>query len=143
MARIYEMNITVSSVIENLDDFELVLGEAEKSEIKAPCFLKLDGDTAVISYTEKNENGKTLTEITINNNTVSVKKRGDINTNMIFAEKEITKTIYSIPPFSFDAEIYTRKIRSTISSSGGKLELFYSITVGGAKKNTVLKAVLS
>ena len=62
---------------------------------------------------------------------------------MIFAEKETTKTIYSIPPFSFDAEIYTRKIRSTISSSGGKLELFYSITVGGAKKNTVLKAVLS
>ena len=91
---------------------------------------------------EKNENGKTLTEITIDKASVSVKKRGDIETDMVFAEKELTKTVYRVPPFSFDAEIYTRKIRNSITSKGGRLELFYCITVGGAKKNTVLRAVI-
>ena len=142
MARIYEMNITVSSVIENLDDFGLADGESEKSEIKAPCFLKLDEQKAVISYTEKNENGKTVTEIIIEENSVAVNKHGDIETSMLFIEKELTKTLYNVPPFSFDAEIYTRKIRNSVTATGGKLELYYNITVGGAKKNTVLRAVI-
>ena len=44
-----------------------------------------------------------------------------------------------MPPYSFDTDIYTRRIRNSLSLSGGELTLIYDMTIGGAKKKTTMK----
>ena len=58
---------------------------------------------------------------------------------MLFREGYTDKSLYQVPPYSFDAVIYTKKIRSTLTKDGGRVDIFYRMTLGGAEKNVRMR----
>lgn len=139
MAFIYELEYTVHSVIENLDDNGVIEGEPEVNLITVDGFLKSDGESLFITYAEMSEGGKILTDMTISEGEVKLSRRGAVMLDATFREGESVKTVYSIPPYSFDATLSTKKIRSEITKDGGTLRLHYGMNIGGQEKAVRMK----
>ena len=139
MAFVYEHEYTIHSVIENLDDSGLPEGDPEISITTAEGFFKSEDERSLVTYTEMTEGGRVVTDITIDTNSVRLSRRGAVVFDATFREGEVCKTLYSIPPYSFDAEIKTKKIRSDITKSGGELRILYSMNIGGQEKSVRLK----
>ncbi len=141
MAFIYDVNITVHSVIENLTDSGLVDGEPEINIITIPGFLKAEreGDVYYISYKEDTDEGRALTDIRLSDGEVMLSRRGDSSYDIRFSLGEVHESIYRAGAYSFDMSVLTKKIRNSISREGGELQLIYKMTLGGADKNARMK----
>ena len=139
MAYIYELEYTVHSVIENLDDSGLAEGEPEISITTAQGFLKVAQERTVISYAESTEGGRVTTDITVDGEALTLSRRGAVVFDATFREGETCKTVYSVPPYSFDAEIRTKRVDAGITKTGGQLRLLYSMNIGGQEKSVRLK----
>jgi len=139
MAIIKEKKFKISSVIENMTPSGLVDGETERTEITPDGFLKIGEDATVITYTENTEGGRVATDITLTETTVTVTRRGAVVCDMVFSEGESHKSLYQVPPYSFDTEIYTKKIRNNMTRDGGRIDIFYTMKIGGAEKSVRMK----
>lgn len=126
-------HVTVRSYAENLDDFGLT-ESTESDTLTVDANLAAENGKITLSYKQKSEGGECKTNLTVKDKTVTLTRSGAIESVMIFSEGKTTETLYSIPPYSFDASIETKRIKSSLCSTGGTLELLYFITVGGAKK---------
>ena len=133
-----DVKIEIDSLIEDLDDNGLVADSAKASTLSEGK-MRADGNEFFLFYTETAENEKTESEISLKNGLVSVSRSGSLRCDFLFAEGKTTSTVYSVGGYSFDAEIYTRKIRSSFGEDGGKISLIYDMTIGGAKKKTKMK----
>lgn len=131
--------IKIESYIENLDSRGLVEGDGERS-VSCPRgkYGYLDGK-AIISYGEESEGGRIESEVQLLGETVRVKRSGAIESIFVFREGECTHSLYKIPPYSFETEIKTRRIRVSLDERGGTLELFYNMKIGGTDKNARMK----
>ena len=107
MAIIKEKKFKISSVIENLSQSGLPEGDTERTEITPDGFLKISDGEIVIMYSESTEGGKVVSDIIIADDTVSVIRRGAVVSDMVFSEGERHNSLYQVPPYSFDTEIYT------------------------------------
>ena len=96
-----------------------------------------------LSYEETSEGGPIKSDITIADGHVRVRRTGAIESDFMFAEGEVTKSLYKIPPYSFDTSITTKKIRNNLTRSGGKLTIIYDMNVGGADKNVRMTITLA
>ena len=134
--------VSVRSYIENLDDFGLT-ESTESDVVSAACNYAFAGGVAHISYETESEGVKTKTEITSERGYVRLLRSGGIDSVMEFSEGELTKTLYRIPPYAFDAEIDSKKIRSSLGECGGTLELLYYLSIGGAKKKMRLSLTVA
>ena len=139
MAYIYELEYTIHSVIENLDDAGLVIDEPEISITTSEGFFKTYEDRSVISYTESTEGGKVTTDITLAEGEITLLRRGAVVFDATFKEGEVYKTVYSVPPYSFDTEIKTKRIRADMTKAGGEIRLLYSMNIGGQEKSVRMK----
>lgn len=139
MAIIKEKKFKISSVIENLTPSGLVDGEAECTEITPEGFLKITDDEFVITYSENNDSGRVVSDITLTEKTVTVTRRGGVVSDMVFSEGKRHKSLYQVPPYSFDAEIFTKKIRNNMTRDGGRVDIFYTMKIGGADKSVRMK----
>lgn len=137
-----KVKIEIESLIEELDDAGLV-DSSEKTRAEHNGELTKRDEELLLTYTEKAENVKIDSKISVNGNGVTVSRRGGAEYDFIFREGEKTLSLYSIPPYSFDAEIYTKKIRNALDENGGELSLIYDMTLGGAKKRTKMKIRVS
>ena len=133
-----EVTIYTQSLIENLSETGLA-ESSEKNESEAVGTLRYDSDVISISYTEMIEGTKVSTRITVAENYVKVARRGGVECDFEFCEGQATTAIYKVPPYSFDAEIFTRKIRSSLTDNGAEISLVYDMTVGGIGKKTNMK----
>ena len=134
MAQIKEKKIKIASVIENFCSDGFAEGELERSESCSSGFLKISDNEYNLTCAEDTEGGRLVTDIVITEDTVRVKRVGAIESEMIFKEGMIHKSTYSIPPYSFDSEIMTKKIRNAMTSDGGRVDIFYNMKIGGAEK---------
>ena len=139
MAYIYECKIKIHSVIDNLDEQGLAEGDPEINIITVPGFLKVAQSTMELSYVESTEESRTTVDMRLTPQRVELSRRGSVVCDMIFDESEPCRCIYSIPPYSFDMSINTKKIRSSLCKSGGDLQLIYSMNVGGQEKRVRMK----
>ncbi len=140
MKRITEAKIKILSVIENLDASGLAEGDSERSESEACGFYHYsDCGEIIISYTEKGEGGKAETLITVRDESVTVKRTGAIESELFFKEGEEHRSVYSVPPYSFDASVITKRIRRSLGLDGGSLDLIYIMKIGGADKSAKMK----
>ena len=139
MAYVYDFTFRVHSVIDNLDDAGLPEGAPEISETLSDGFLKIAEDTLYITYKEESEGGRIISDITVDREGVHLVRRGAIEFDVTFSEGKTVNTIYSIPPYSFDATVRTARIRSDITKAGGSLRIHYSMNVGGQEKAVRLK----
>ena len=137
-----KIRIKIESTVEELDDAGLT-ESSEKTESSAEGLLDNGENGIRITYSETEENTTTNTLITVAEKEVSVRRDGGVEYEFIFREGETTSSIYSVPPYSFDTEIYTRKIRNTLTDGLGEISLLYDMTIGGAKKRTRMKIKVS
>ncbi len=140
MSTTNKVKISLISTIENLSDTGLPSGDSERSESSAFGTLLSGARGSVISFSEETEGGAVSTKIEILCGNVRVCRHGAIESNMLFSEGVAHRSVYSVPPYSFDANIFTRKIRGSIEE-GGKLEIFYDMEIGGAKKSVRMSLV--
>lgn len=139
MAIIKEKKFRISSVIESLSPTGLVEGDPERTEITPDGFLKISDSETVIMYSEQTESGKVVSDIIITENSVTVKRRGAVVSDMVFIEGESHKSLYEVPPYSFDTEIFTKKIRNNMTRDGVRIDIFYSMKMGGADRAVKMK----
>ena len=139
MGIIKEKRFKISSVIENLTPEGLVEGEAEKTEITIDGFLKIVDEGFEISYVELTEGGRVASDIKITENTVDVKRRGAVDSDMYFETGVTHKSLYTVTPYSFDSEITTKKIRNNMTRDGGRIDIFYNMKIGGAGKSVRMR----
>ena len=135
-----EVCVKVSSVIESLDTAGLSCSDEEKTESVCVGYFHIYGEeNYLLTYAEKNDDQQVTTELKYENGTVTVKRYGSIESNMTFKEGTKDVSVYKIPPYSFDAEIFTKKIRASLSECGGNIDLYYNMKIGGADKNVIMK----
>ncbi len=141
MSTTKSVSVTLKSVIDNLSDTGLPTDDRETSESVASGTLTASANGAVITFTECGEGGKTRTKIEILGKRVRVLRHGAIESNMLFAEGISHASVYGAPPYTFDVNIFTRKIRGEVVEEGGKLDIFYDMEIGGAKKSVKLQII--
>ena len=139
MAIIKEKKFRISSVIESLSPTGLVEGDPERTEITPDGFLKISDSETVIMYSEQTESGRVVSDIILTENSVTVKRRGAVVSDMVFIEGESHKSLYEVPPYSFDTEIFTKKIRNNMTRDGVRIDIFYSMKMGGADRAVKMK----
>lgn len=144
MAFIYDADFTVHSVIDNLDDAGLPVGEPEVNILTVSGFLKIsrtdEGEVFNMMYSESDEDrARTVTDITVEGGSVLLSRHGGVDYTIRFSEGEEYTGIYSVPPYSFDMRVYTKRVRSSLSREGGELQMIYSMEVGGAEKSCRMK----
>ena len=122
--------ISIESFIEELDEQGRV-EDSDRTEECAECFIREESGSIMLSYSEKNESGTVYCDITVSADSVTVKRSGDIESEFVFSEGLLHTSTYKIPPYSFDTEIFTRKIRNNFTRLGGTLSLIYDLKVGG------------
>ena len=134
MAIIKEKKIRVLSEIENLLPSGAPDGECERTEASYDAFFKISEGKYEISYSEMSDSGKIVSTIVISESSVKLTRRGAIESDMTFSPGLSDKSLYSLPPYSFDMVITTRKIRNNLTRDGGRLDIFYNMQIGGADK---------
>ena len=58
---------------------------------------------------------------------------------MHFADGVVHKSEYSVPPYTFDTVITTKKVRNNLTRAGGRLDLYYEMNIGGQDKKVRMK----
>ncbi len=143
MKRIKEMKIEVTSEITELDVSGNPEGKPEQTRECSSAFLHLSDEGMLITYISESEDGKTSTDIEIESGRVTVKRRGDVKSCFVFEEGVTHTSLYSVGAYSFDASISTRRIRQGIDDGGGTLDLYYTMTIGGAGKSVRMRIRLT
>ena len=134
MAIIKEMKFYISSSIDNLTKDGLADGEPERNDITVEGFYKISDEGYEITYSEMTEGGKVVSDIIITTSSVTVKRRGAVDSEMVFSEGLLHKSLYTVSPYSFDAEVLTKRIRNGLTKDGGRIDIFYNMKIGGADK---------
>ncbi len=138
VVKLSEVTVKVSSVIEDTDN--MTSAEAEKTETASVGYLHIyDDGKALVTYTESGEGGQVTTEILVSGKTVTVSRRGAIESSMRFEEGVTHKSLYSIPPYRFDAEVRASMVKAEIYSEKGRIELKYIMKVGGSQRAARMK----
>ena len=133
-AMLKKIKLDIESTIADLDECGMPDGEPEISRTSHPGVMRIAEDEISLSYRESNENGCVSCAITVRGGLVSVRREGAIASVMLFDPEEPFKTVYSIPPYKFDMEIVTKSLSVDVSEAGGKIDILYRMTVGGAVK---------
>ena len=140
---ISRVKIKIESIIENLDAHGLSDGESEKSTGLFDGVYRFAPDGAHITYKENTDGGLCESEILVFSDSVSVKRRGAIISNLYFKEGETSASLYQIPPYSFDAEVTAKRVDIDLNSFGGKINLVYNMKIGGAEKSAIMRIWIS
>lgn len=135
MKRISLARIKILSVIENLDASGVPDGESERDESEREGYYSFSDGEIEITYSDESEAGRAESVIAVNGETVKVKRTGSISSELIFEEGKSHSSLYSVPPYSFDATVRTKRIRRALDESGGRLDLYYNMSIGGADKS--------
>ena len=134
-----KIKLNIESYIDSLDEHGLPEGETEENVSSFFGVMKLDGDEITVSYKEADENGTVNCSVVHTPGCVTVRRNGAIVSVMVFDEKEIFKTVYSIPPYKFDMEIKTKRLSSTLTEHGGALDILYEMNIGGMRRAAKMK----
>ena len=141
MSTAREVRITAYSEISNLSPTGAVEGDVEVTEEKALGTLFADGGSIVIKYETKSEGAEVRTELTLEPDSLRVKREGDVTSDFYFKENLEHASLYSVGQFSFDTTVKARKIRNKMTELGGRVDVFYRMTIGGADKEVRMKLV--
>lgn len=134
-----QVKIAAYSEISNLSPSGYAEGEAEITEEGANGTLSLSDGELVLKYEVKTENGCVATEITLGGDGMRVKRCGEVSSDFLFKEGFEHKSLYSVGPYSFDTVIRTRKIRANLTETGGRVDVYYDMKIGGADKYVKMK----
>lgn len=133
--------LKIESVIEELDDAGLA-SDSERTSATYDATVTEWGGATTISYAEVSEGGRADSLITLKDEGITVRRTGAIECELVFVEGERTRSLYKVPPYAFDAEIFTKKIRKNDARGTLDVTILYEMTVGGARKRTRMHLTL-
>lgn len=139
MKLIYDAEITVNSVIDNLSDDGFIEGDPEITILSSKATVKTEGDKTEIVYTEESEGNKTLCTLTLDSGRVLLSRQGAVECDLSFTEGESCSCIYKVPPYAFDMAVHTLKIRTSTGDGAIELQLIYLMNIGGQNKKVRMK----
>ena len=131
--------IRVSSTIENLDSYGLVEGEREETSGVYPGLYEYVGGRVRLEYDESGEGGNVKTVIGIDGVKMTVERHGAVESRFEFEEGRVHESVYSVVPYSFDATVKARRIRTECTEDGGRIDLLYNMRIGGQDKAVRMK----
>ena len=137
MAFIKEGRFLVRSYIEDLDESGLAT-DCEELKSESDGFLRAAEDEMLLTYTEGEGESKVFSQVLIRGESVIVNRKGASESAMILKIGEKHTSVYKVPPYSFDMEVEAKRIRNTMSIKGGRLDLFYLMTIGGQARKVRL-----
>ena len=88
---------------------------------------------AYILYKTKEENVENTTVITVDADTVTVKRSGNVASIMVLDRRKKTEFKYNTMYGVIDVILDTARIVNALTPDGGKLRLIYTLTMQGAK----------
>ena len=91
-----------------------------------------NGKTYILYKTEE-ENVETTTVITVDTDTVTVKRSGSVASMMVLDRNKKTEFKYNTMYGVIDVILDTARIVNALTPDGGKLRLIYTLTMQGAK----------
>lgn len=80
-----------------------------------------------IRYVEKIEDATVNVTIKVDDGSVKLIRKGDINMNLHFVEGQTTTTFYDISAGRIPLEVKTLRILHFVSGDGGKLKIHYEL----------------
>ena len=137
------VSLKVESFIDNLTPDGLPEGEPEKAVSECIGSLRISDGRISLIYTENTEGGSIRSEIVCLDDRVFVTRSGAIESELCFAEGERHRSVYSIPPYKFDAEVEAKRVKVEVNENGGRIDLLYNMTLGGAMKAARMKIWIS
>ena len=143
MATTEKTAVTVRSVIYDLDEYSMPVGDAEITEITAEGKISRRDGATRLSYTERSEGGNVECELLLRRELVRLKRRGAVELELDLVEGESVTTLYSIPPYKFEMTVKSRRVAYTDSALGLNIELEYDMCVGGAKRRASMTVFAS
>ena len=144
MKTVRECKIKMLSVISELDSAGLPVGEPERNETELDgSFHYAEGDGEVsemrLTYREVGEGGSVDTEFEVGDGYAALTRKGAICSRMEFREGATCRSLYSIPPYSFDMAVTAKRLRIAMSKDGGRVDILYKMSIGGADKSARMK----
>ncbi len=139
MSTIKNIKLTIHSHIDNIDAAGLTDGPPEINDNEYNALMRYTKDEIAISYEEETEGGKVFCDILKKGNRVTVSRRGAIKSILIFEEGKEYSGTYEVPPYKFDMNIKTKKLKSTLLAEYGIIDILYSMNIGGAPKKCRMK----
>ncbi len=140
MADFCKVRLNISSSLCDLDAAGVPDGEGESTSTNADGSMSKQKDGSLtVSYEEESESGKILSDIKITDSKITVRRRGAIESTMVFEEGVIHRSLYTLPPYSMDMQIYTKRIRRNMRFGGGELTLIYEMKIGGTTRSCTMK----
>lgn len=133
--------LTILSEIDNLTEGGASVDDVERTEITAQGTSLVRDGALLISYSTEENGERTDTEITVTEDTVTVRREGAAEHEFVFREGFTHRTVYRVGAYAFDAEVRAKRIRNNIALEGGRLDLFYSMVIGGAEKRVRMKII--
>ena len=114
-------------------------GETDRITQTADGELTLQGGTATLCYTERDDDGIT-TDVTVTADTraVTVERRGPARALLRLRRDERCRSVYGTLYGDFEAVTMTHMIRNTLSENGGELALAYTLSIGGQTMENTL-----
>lgn len=137
MAFIKEGKFLVRSRIEDLDESGLVT-DAEEIKSESAGFLRAAEDEMLLTYTEGEGESKVFSQVLIRGESVTVNRRGATESSIVLEIGKKQTSVYKVPPYAFDMEVEAKRIRNSMSLKGGRLDLFYLMTIGGQARKVRL-----
>ena len=134
-----KIKLLVHSLIDDLENGRIVEGLPEVNDSEHDAEMKISDNAVCISYKEVGEGGTVYYDVLSKSDRVTVSRTGAINSCMVFSEGETRKSMYEIPPYKFDMEVVGKRVRSELSECGGRIDLRYSMKVGGAEKSAGMR----
>lgn len=118
-------------------------GEIEYNTIKQVGYLFKKGHLDVVSYEEEPEAGQVIRNlISIQHDSVNIKRSGFITMNQKFKQKQKTESYYEHPHGAIHMETFTDDIVYEHDQTAGKheLQINYTVKLNGmdARKHTLL-----
>ena len=144
MRTVRECRAVIKSRIENLGAAGLPEGDVERSESRVLGFYHYDSEGDILlTYCEESESGRADGEILVSGSEVRVRRTGAYESDFSFKEGVLHRSLYKVNPYSFDVEIFPKRVRVSLSENGGGIDLFYNMKIGGADKAVRMKIEIS
>lgn len=140
MSDFLKAEITVRSVIDEIGEDGFPTGEPEITLITEEGVIASRGDFTALEYTERGEGGEVQCRLILKpDGSIHLSRSGAVECRLDFAEGKTVKTLYRVPPYSFDMTLTTQKIRKAVRERDGEIALFYTMNVGGRDTKVNMK----
>lgn len=122
-------------VLIRLESLQTQGGETERVEQDLTGTLLLLEQGWALSYRETAASGlgETQTTLTAAPGKVILTREGETACRMVFREGRRTLADYRTPYGKFDLEILTRRVSACLEGAAGRVELVYSLSLGGGE----------